>query len=83
MSDFNFDKNELQKMMNKASKKSGIDMQKLKQAADDGRLDDFLNQNFSADAGKKVKAALSDKKTAQKIIKSKEAQELLKKLLDK
>lgn len=83
MSDFNFDKNELQKMMNKASKKSGIDMQKLKQAADGGRLDDFLNQNLSADACKKVKAALSDKKTAQKIIKSKEAQELLKKLLDK
>ena len=83
MSDFNFDKNELQKMMNKASKKSGIDMQKLKQAADGGRLDDFLNQNLSADAGKKVKVALSDKKTAQKIIKSKEAQELLKKLLDK
>ncbi|UKI23265.1 MAG: hypothetical protein L6V88_01515 [Anaerotruncus sp.] len=43
----------------------------------------FLNQNLSADAGKKIKAALSDKKTAQKIIKSKEAQELLKKLLDK
>ena len=43
MSDFNFDKNELQKMMNKASKKSGIDMQKLKQAADGGRLDAFLN----------------------------------------
>ncbi len=53
MSDFNFDKNELQKMMNKASKKSGIDMQKLKQAADGGRLDDFLNQNISADAGEK------------------------------
>lgn len=83
MSDFNFDKNELQKMMNKASKKSGIDMQKLKQAADGGRLNDFLNQNLSADAGKKIKVALSDKKTAQKIIKSKEAQELLKKLLDK
>ena len=33
MSDFNIDKNELQKMMNQASKKSGIDMQKLKQAA--------------------------------------------------
>lgn len=83
MSDFNFDKNELQKMMNKASKKSGIDMQKLKQAADGGRLDDFLNQNLSADTGEKIKAALSDKKAAQKIIKSKEAQELLKKLLDK
>lgn len=83
MSDFNFDKNELQKMMNKASKKSGIDMQKLKQAADGGRLNDFLNQNLSADVGEKIKAALSDKKTAQKIIKSKEAQELLKKLLDK
>lgn len=83
MSDFNFDKNELQKMMNKASKKSGIDMQKLKQAADGGRLNDFLNQNLSADAGEKIKSALSDKKTAQKIIKSKEAQELLKKLLDK
>lgn len=83
MNDFNIDKNELQKMMNKASKKSGIDMQKLKQAADGGRLDDFLNQNISADAGEKIKAALSDKKTAQKIIKSKEAQELLKKLLDK
>lgn len=54
-------------------------MQKLKQAADGGRLDDFLNQNLSADAGEKIKAALSDKKTAQKIIKSKEAQELLKK----
>ncbi len=83
MSDFNIDKNELQKMMNKASKKSGIDMKKLKQAADGGNLDDFLNQNLSPDAGKRIKAALSDKNTAQKIMKSKEAQELLKKLLDK
>lgn len=83
MSDFNIDKNELQKMMNNASKKSGIDMQKLKQAANGGSLDDFLNQNLSSDVGKKVKAVLSDKNTAQKIMKSKEAQELLKKLLDK
>lgn len=83
MNDFNIDKNELQKMMNRASKKSGIDMQKLKQAADGGKLDDFLSQNFSSDASKKVKAALSDKKTAQKIMQSKEAQELLKKLLNK
>lgn len=83
MNDFNIDKNELQKMMNRASKKSGIDMQKLKQAADGGELDDFLSQNLSSDASKKVKAALSDKKTAQKIMQSKEAQELLKKLLNK
>lgn len=83
MNDFNIDKNELQKMMNRASKKSGIDMQKLKQAADGGKLDDFLSQKLSSDASKKVKAALSDKKTAQKIMQSKEAQELLKKLLNK
>lgn len=83
MNDFNIDKNELQKMMNRASKKSGIDMQKLKQAADGGKLDDFLSQNLSSDASKKVNAALSDKKTAQKIMQSKEAQELLKKLLNK
>ena len=38
---------------------------------------------FTEGSSKKVKAALSDKKTAQKIMQSKEAQELLKKLLNK
>lgn len=70
MSDFNFDKNELQKMMNKASKKSGIDMQKLKQAADGGRLDDFLNQNLSQMQAKRLRLHFQIKKQRKKSLKA-------------
>lgn len=73
--------NEMNKLMKNAQKKTGIDMQKMKQAADNGKLDDFINQNLSKDATKQLKSVLSDKEATQKLLSTPQAKELLKKIL--
>lgn len=79
MSDFNLNENELKKLMKNASSSSSIDIGKMKEAADSGKLDDFLNKNLSPDTGKKLRSVLSDKKALEKMLGSKEAQALLQK----
>ena len=79
MSDFNLNENELKKLMKNASSRSSIDIGKMKEAADSGKLDDFLNKNLSHDTGKKLRSVLSDKKALEKMLGSKEAQALLQK----
>lgn len=73
--------NEMNKLMKNAQKKTGIDMQKMKQAADNGKLDDFINHNLSKDATKQLKSVLSDKEATQKLLSTPQAKELLKKIL--
>lgn len=73
--------NEMNRLMKNAQKKTGIDMQKMKQAADNGKLDDFINQNLSKDATKQLKSVLSDKEATQKLLSTPQAKELLKKIL--
>lgn len=79
MSDFKLDENELKRLMKNAGGSSPLDVNRMKQAAQSGRLDDFLNKNLSPETGKKLKSVLSDKKTLEKMLGSKEAQALLKK----
>lgn len=81
MNDFNFNENDVKKIMKNASK-SGIDVSKMKEAADKGNLDDFIGKNLSPEASKKLKDVLSDKSAAKKMLETKEAKELLKKFLN-
>ncbi len=74
--------NDLNKMMKTAQQKTGIDMNKMKQAAEKGRLDDFINQNLSSEATKKLKNVLSNKEAAEKLLSTPQAKELMKKLME-
>lgn len=81
MSQMNFNDEQMKKIMKNASKKSGMDLGKIKAAADNGNLDDFIGKNLSPEASKKVKSVLSDKASAEKLLSTPEAKELLKKLM--
>lgn len=81
MNDFNLNEKDVKKIMNNASK-SGIDVAKMKEAADKGNLDDFIGKNLSPEASKKLRDVLSDKSAAKKMLETKEAKELLKKFLN-
>lgn len=72
-------KDEMNRLMSDAQKKTGIDINKMKQAADNGKLDDFINQNLSSQATQQLKNVLSDKEAAQKLLSTPQARELLKK----
>ncbi len=74
--------NEMNKLMENARKKAGIDINKMKQAAEKGNLDDFINQNLSADASKKLKNVLTDKSAAEKLLSTPQAKDLMKKLME-
>lgn len=74
--------NDLNKMMKNAQQKTGIDMQKMKQAADNGKLDDFINKNLSTDATKQLKNVLSNKEAAEKLLSTPQAKKLMKKLME-
>jgi len=74
--------NDMNKIMENAKKKAGIDINKMKQAAENGNLDDFINQNLSADASKKLKNVLTDKSAAEKLLSTPQAKELMKKLME-
>lgn len=73
-------KDEMNNLMKKNGKNSGIDIGKMKQAADSGKLDDYINQNLSKDMTNRLKDVLSDKSKTEKLLSSPEAQELMKKL---
>lgn len=81
MSQMNLNDEQMKKLMKNASKKTGVDLNKMKTAADNGNLDDFIGKNLSPEASKKVKSILSDKSSAEKLLSTPEARELLKKLM--
>lgn len=81
MSQMNLNDEQMKKIMKNASKKSGVDLNKMKAAADNGNLDDFIGKNLSPEASKKVKSILSDKSSTEKLLNTPEARELLKKLM--
>lgn len=64
-------------------KENSINMNELKNAAQNGTVDDFINKNLSNDAAKKVKAVLSDQNTMEKMLSTPEAKALLKKFTEK
>lgn len=77
----NLSEEQMNRIMKNASKKTGVDVNKMKNAAQNGKLDDFIGKNLSADASKKLKSVLSDKSATEKLLSTPEAKELLKNLL--
>lgn len=73
---------DMNNFMKNAREKTGIDVEKMKQAADNGNLDDFINKNLSADASQKLKNVLTNKEAAEKLLSTPQAKELMKKLLE-
>lgn len=78
----NLSKSQLDSLMNEASKQSGAQIDQIKKAIETGNVKDMLNGLNPNDA-KKVERALADKKTAEKLLSSPEAQKLINKLMGK
>ncbi|MCH5320368.1 MAG: hypothetical protein J1E36_01295 [Eubacterium sp.] len=74
--------NELNRLMKTAQQKTGVDMNKMKQAAENGKLDDFINKNLSSQATKQLKNVLTNKEAAEKLLSTPQAKELMKKLME-
>lgn len=69
--------------LNNLAKKANINVNELKQYAQNGKIDDFIDKKLSPDASKKLKQVLSDKATTEKLLSSPQAKELLKKFMQK
>jgi len=77
----NFDPSKLdEEALKKASEKTGIDIEKIKKAANTGNVSDILSSLGSNDS-KKIKKLLSDKDATLKLLSTPKAQQLLKKFL--
>ena len=61
-------------------KRSGIDVDKMKQAVQNGKLEDYLNSNLSSNTARQVKDVLKSKEATEKLLSSAQAKELMKKL---
>lgn len=64
-----------------AKKKTGMDVNQLKQSVEDGKFDEFVNSNMDAETAQKLKHVLTNKEAAQNLLGSPEAKALLKKLM--
>lgn len=76
-------KNVDDKSVRNAAKKANININEFKQAAENGKVDDFINKNMSKEASQKLKSILSDKSATEKLLSTPEAKELLNKLMNK
>ena len=65
---------------NKTNGRSKIDVDKMKQAAEQGRLDDFISQNLSSENAARLNEILGSKEETERLLSSPQAQELMKKL---
>lgn len=74
-------KNINEKDLSQAAKKANIDLNALKNAAENGNVDDFINKNLSAQASSKLKEVLKDKDATQKLLSSPQAKELMQKFM--
>ncbi|MEI3289762.1 MAG: hypothetical protein ACLSCS_07670 [Eubacterium sp.] len=66
--------------MNDLNKKLGFDVNEMKNAAQNGQLDEFVNKNLSQKATKQLKNVLSNKEACEKLLNTPQAKELMKKL---
>ncbi len=74
--------NEIDNLIKKAEKKTGMDIDKMKQAAENGRLDDFVNKNLSSKGASELKNVLTNREAVEKLLSTPEAKELMKKLTE-
>ncbi|MCC8073317.1 MAG: hypothetical protein LIO62_04250 [Clostridiales bacterium] len=73
--------NNTDKLLNNA-KNNKIDVNKMKEAANSGNLDEFLSKNLSENTATKLKNILSDKSATEKLLSTPQAKELMKKLTE-
>ena len=66
--------------MNDLNKKVGFDVNKMKEAAQNGQLDEFVNKNLSEKARKQLREVLSSRQACERLLNSPQAKELMKKL---
>lgn len=59
-----------------------MNLSELENAVKNGQVDSYLQNNVSADAAEKIKSVLASKEATEKLLKTKEAQVLLKKLTE-
>lgn len=76
-------KNSSNNNINNMASKVNINVDELKQYAQNGKLDDFIDKKLSKDASQKLKQILSDKNATQQLMSTPQAQELLKKFMKK
>lgn len=69
--------------LNNMAKKANINVNELKQYAQNGKIDDFIDKKLSPDASKKLKQVLSDKAATEKLLSTPQAKELLNKFMKK
>lgn len=62
---------------------SDKDINELKKAVNSGNVNDFIDKRLTPEQSAKIKKVLSDKNAAEKLLKSPQARELMKKLSDK
>lgn len=74
--------NDFNSILKQAQKNTNIDLNKLKQAGEQGKLDDFINKNLSADASTQLKKILNDKQATEKLLSTPQAKELMKKFME-
>ena len=65
----------------KMAKNNNININELKQAAENGKVDDFIDKKLSKEASQKIKNILSDKSATEKLRSTPQAKELMNKLL--
>ena len=75
----NIDKTKLQAVLNAAASGSGIDVNKLSGAINSGNLDSIIG-TLGADKASEMKKLLSNKQALQKLLNSREAQNLINEL---
>lgn len=76
-------KNINDRALQEAARRANIDINELKNASQNGNMDDFINRNLSPDASKRLKDILSNKSATEKLLSSQEAKELLNKLMNR
>lgn len=59
-----------------------MNLSELEKAVKSGQVDSYLKNNVSADAAQKIKSVLASKEATEKLLQTKEAQALLKKLTE-
>lgn len=64
------------------AKNNNININELKQAAENGKVDDFIDKKLSKEASQKIKNILSDKSATEKLLSTPQAKELMNKLLN-
>lgn len=74
------DNNKTDVLLNSVSKHLGVDKENIKNAAQNGNLQNILKNMNSTDAAK-IQKVLSDKDAAKKLLSTPQAQLLLKKFL--